>query len=35
MLLDSEEAMHGNATVKMSAPTSQGMSMTSIITSSS
>jgi hypothetical protein len=34
MLLDSEEAMHGNATVKMSGPNfPQGMSMTSIITS--
>ncbi|MFY9745456.1 MAG: DUF3617 family protein [Acidobacteriaceae bacterium] len=34
MLLDSEEAMHGNANVKMSGPNfPQGMSMTSVITS--
>lgn len=34
MNLDSEEAMHGNATVKMSGPNfPQGMSMTSVITS--
>lgn len=34
MFLDSEEAMHGNATVKMSGPNfPQGMSMTSVIAS--